>query len=195
MVNCSAWLTAGALTVGLGAAALMCSGLANADTGTGSSARHTVSAHASPHAAARHPPRSAAPAAALIAAVTVNGVAHHKPRPAAAVPSRHTATAGSAPPTAHTGAATDAFTDLLGRIVMLGSDIQHFNVVRAVHTAEAAVTSAVHGAVRSVVDTVRFVVAGIATVIGTAVFVVALPVEIPLAIYFVAAIIQSPLWF
>lgn len=191
MVGYSAWLGAGALTIGVGAAALACSGAANADAGTGSSARHNVSASHSPRTAAHQGPRTK-PTAALIAASTVTGVANHKPRPST-VTSRH-ATTSSAPPTIQAHAAPN-LTDLLGRLVQLGSAIQNFDVVHAVHGVVQTVTSTARHAVQTVVAAVGTVFAGIANAVLAVAFVVALPVEIPLGFYFLYQLVQSPLWF
>ncbi|MBI3692186.1 MAG: hypothetical protein HY239_16430 [Mycolicibacterium aromaticivorans] len=187
----SAWLGVGALTIGVGAAALAGSGTANADAGTGTSARHQVSASHSTRPAAHSSPRPKT-SATLLAASAVTGVVDPKPRPVAAVTRPTTTT--SAPPTAHANAVPN-ITDLLGRIVMLGSDIQHFNVVRAVHSVEHAVSGAVRGGFNTVARAVSGVVNGIASAIFGVVFIVALPVEIPLALYFFVQLVNSPLWF
>ncbi|KDF01421.1 hypothetical protein Y900_021400 [Mycolicibacterium aromaticivorans JS19b1 = JCM 16368] len=103
-------------------------------------------------------------------------------------------TTTSAPPTAHASAVPN-ITDLLGRIVMLGSDIQHFNVVRAVHSVEHAVSGAVISAANTVARAIETVAAGVGSAVIAVVFVVALPVEIPLALYIFAYLVRSPLWF
>ena len=78
---------------------------------------------------------------------------------------------------------------------MLGSAIQNFNVVRAVHGVERAVSAAGHDATKTVVGTVNTVVTGIARAIFTVVFIAALPIEIPLGIYLFQQLVNSPLWF
>lgn len=181
------WLGAGALTIGVGAAALACSGVANADGGTGLSARHTVSASHSPSTAAHDAPRPK-PTAALIAASTITGVANHKRSPAAAVANEHATTSSAPPATAHASAGTNFFTGLLGRIVLRGSEIQNFNVVRAVHDFSAVIHDVVQTVFINPVDTV---IRGVSEIVATALFVVALPVEIPLALYFFNAVLHS----
>ncbi|MCV7021591.1 hypothetical protein [Mycolicibacterium aichiense] len=188
----SAWLGVGALTIGIGAAALAGSGAANADAGTGSSARHNVSASHSTRPAAHNSPRPKT-SATLLAASAVTGVADPKPKPVTAAVNRHTTTS-SAPPTTHTTAVPN-ITDLLGRIVMLGSDIQHFNVVRAVHNAEHAVTGAIRSGFNTVAGAIETVAGGIGSAVIAVVFIVALPVEIPLAFYLFVRLVNSPLWF
>ncbi|QEN13496.1 hypothetical protein ACRDU6_13190 [Mycolicibacterium sp. ELW1] len=188
----SAWLGVGALTVGIGAAALAGSGTANAEAGTGSSARQHVSASHPVRPAAHNSPRPKT-SATLLAASAVTGVADPKPRPVAAAVIRHTTTI-SAPPTAHATAVPN-ITDLLGRIVMLGSDIQHFNVVRAVHRVEHAVSGAIRSGFTTVAHAVESVVASIGSAVIAVVFIVALPVEIPLAFYLFVRLVNSPLWF
>ena len=191
MIGYSAWLGAGALTIGIGAAALAGSAAAHADAGTGSSARHHVSASHSTRPAAHSSPRPKT-SATLLAASAVTGVADPKPRPLRA-PTRHT-TASSAPSAAHANGVPN-ITDLLGRIVMLGSDIQHFNAVRAIHSVEHAVAGAIQGGVNTVAGAIGGVANGIAGAVFTVVFIVALPVEIPLALYLFVQLVNSPLWF
>ncbi|QYL15474.1 hypothetical protein [Mycolicibacterium pallens] len=191
MSTYSAWLGAGALTIGLGAAALACSAAASADAGTGTSARHNVSTTHSAGPTAHSAPRPK-PSAALIAASTVTGVADRKPTSAAAI--TKPATASSAPPIAHKNLLPPSLVDVLGRLVMLGSAIQTFDVGAAVHDAEQAVSAAAHNAVQTVVNAVQTVVGGVGSVVATALFIVALPIEIPIGLYTLNWLIHSPLW-
>lgn len=91
-----AWLGTAALAVGLGAAALASSGVANADTAGRPVPHHTIAASHSPVKTVAHTAPRPKPSAALIAASTVTGVANHKPTPATAVTNR--VATSSAPP-------------------------------------------------------------------------------------------------
>ncbi len=79
---------------------------------------------------------------------------------------------------------------------MLGSAIQTFDVGAAVHDAEQAVSAAAHNAVQTVVNAVQTVVGGVGSVVATALFIVALPIEIPpIGLYTLNWLIHSPpLW-
>ncbi|BBY66175.1 hypothetical protein [Mycolicibacterium helvum] len=110
----------------------------------------------------------------------MTGVVNHKPTPAATV-TRSVATS-SAPPksaTAYASAVPNIVNDLaplLRGLVELGSSIQHFDFVHAVQTV---FVNTVHTAIQTVVGGVKTVIGGIAAIVGGALFVVALPVEIP----------------
>ena len=195
----AAWLGAGALAIGMGAAALGCgTAVANADsTGTGASARHTVSASHSPSRA--RPVSDAAPrpkkSAAQVAARTIPGVTtpSRNARPAARVVNNVSA-AGPlrvTTSTAHASAAPNALYDLLGRFVELGSAISNFDAVHAIQDAVIPVKTAIQAVARAG-DTVF---GGFGKIVGAVLFVVALPVEIPVGIFLFISVVNSELWF
>jgi hypothetical protein len=190
------WLGAGALTLGLGAAALACgSGVANADN-AGPASHHTIVARHSPVKPVAHATPRTKPSAALIVASTLTGVANHKPAPAAAI--THSVTASSAPPnpaTAHASAVPKIVNDLaplLGRLVELGSSIQHFNVVAAV---QAVFVNPIRTAIQTAVSAIHTVIGDIESLVGEVVSIVALPVEIPLYLVLLYGAVRSGLWF
>ncbi|WP_319431596.1 hypothetical protein [Mycobacterium sp. RTGN5] len=94
--------------------------------------------------------------------------------------------------TAHASAAPSALYDLLGRFVALGSSIQNFDVVHAVQTA---LINPVHTVIQTVGRAVDAMLGRIGQLVGGVLFVVALPIEIPLGIYFFYSILTSGLWF
>ena len=100
----------------------------------------------------------------------------------------------SASPTAEKNLLPPTLVDVLGRFVMLGSAIQTFDIGAAVHDAEQAVSAAGHNAVQTVVNAVQTVVGGVGSVVATALFIVALPIEIPIGLYTLNWLIHSPLW-
>jgi hypothetical protein len=200
----AAWLGAGALTIGVGAAALACgTGVANADSaGTGSSARHTVSASQAPSRA--RPVAHAAPrpkkSAALIAASTVTAVAapSHNARPAARVDN---SVSSAGPPRAeksiaHASAGQNALYDLLGRFVELGSAISNFDAVHAIQDAvQTAFINPVHTTIQTVVTAVHTVFSDFGNIVGSVLYAVALPVETPVWLFLFSTLVNSPWWF
>jgi hypothetical protein len=107
------------------------------------------------------------------------------PTPAATI--THAGATSSAPPNPATASAVptivDALGPLLGALVHLGSSIVSFNLGDAVHNALSSIDSAVHTLVSPIVNAITTGGQLIENAVLTVLWFVALPIEIPLALY------------
>lgn len=186
MIATKAWLGAGALTIGIGAAALACSGVASADT-AGPAPHHTIAASHSPVKPIAHTAPRPKPTTALIAASTLTGVADHKPT--AAIHSVAHLTAGAVPKI------VEDLAPLIGAIVHLGSEISKFNVARAIHDLPAAVQNAIHGAAQALTNPAHSIISNIEFTVAEIVGIITLPITLTIDLTLLIYAVKSGLWY
>lgn len=161
----AAWLGAGALTMGVGAAALAFgSGVANADTaGPGTTSRHTVSAvHAprgasKPIAAAHAAPRHTA-SPALIAASTITGVVTPARKSSSAAAPRRVAVVSSSPPDPVERPSTAQKAATPTANINIGDVIQ--TVFSGITSAIQSVLSPINGAINTTIVLIETILSG-----------------------------------